>query len=202
MNYPPSRPERLPNHLHDVVRKVALHEFGHYIAANVMGFETDDVAIEMTDWRGGYRGEAGIRLSRGLRTVPEAERYLRDRVVVLWAGALAETLRAEKVSEDDAVKCLRGEAGASDHAKATELLNLLRNLTSPDVSGEKAQAALTELEEEIWLDTVKLVEAEARLISGFASRLAQMVRMTSTRYLLSRSEISAAPSFAARFGRV
>jgi hypothetical protein len=170
------------------------------IAAKVFGFKTGDITVELTDLHGGYRGGAKIFLSRPLRNLDEVTGCLGDRTVVLWAGAVAESLKDQKADQTAACACLKSEAGRQDHAKATELLNLLRNLRFPDAqSKEESQAGLTAIEHEIWEQTVAVVEVEEALIVGMAEGIARMVKLTAKQYTLSEAEIAATPNIIKRF---
>ena len=192
--------------MRDTIMKVARHEVGHMIAAKAMGFKTGGITIELIDNHGAHKGGAEITLCRPLqplRTVDDIGRFIIDRVVVLWAAALAETARDGKADQEAACACLKTGGGVQDHAKVTELLNLLRNLRHPDTAtDEERQAELTSIEQEVWARTVAVVEADEPLIAGMAGRVAHLVKMTATTYTLSAAEIDRTPNIIKRFGAV
>lgn len=202
MTSPSLRKIPIPPHLRDTVELVARHEVGHMIAAKALGFRTGAVTVQITDLRGGYQGGAEITLGKPLRTVDAIVEYLGSRTVVLWAGALAETLRgASEPDQGAACKCLRGEGGKTDHAKACELVNLIRNLQHPETQNEaKWQAEVDKIEKELWIRAVDVVTAERELICGIARRLAQMVKEVGPSYALSAQEIDVTPNIVKRFG--
>lgn len=198
MNMPPipQRPAQIPHSLRSTVRKIALHEVGHMIAAKATGFQTGPIKLEFTDIRGGHRGEAEINMPRPLRTTDETMEYLSDRVVVLWAGALAEAFVGNTSNLDTKLKaasdCLNIGGGIHDHAKARELINLLRNLRFPDTKTEvKRQEELNAIEQEVWKRAINIVQANEELISTIAAKLARMVKLTATKYTLSVEDIAA-----------
>lgn len=198
---PPSIPYPVQSHLRETVLKVARHEVGHMIAAKVVGFKTGGITIELTDNRGAYKGGAEIILPRPVTSLEEAGSYISDRVVVLWAGALAESVKDGKADQDAACACLNSGGGILDHGKARELLNLLRNIRFPSAqTDEEKQAGLTAIENEVWARAIAAVEAEEPLIVGMAGRVAHLVRMTATKYTLSEAEIAATPNIMRRFG--
>jgi len=192
------KPRPLPPHRLDDMAKLAKHEVGHLIAAKIVGFPTGQITIQV-DIRGGFVGGAEITLPRSLRSVDDTKKYLRDRVIVLWAGALSETLHGNMVDQEVACKTLN-RPGETDHPKARELVNLLRNLTFPDAPAANVQEGLTALERELWSQTIDLVQGEAALILGLAARLAGMVTTTSTLYTLSSVDIARTPDVIKRFG--
>ena len=207
MNLPqiPNRPAQIPHTLRGTVRKVARHEVGHMIAAKVVGFKTGPIKLEFTDLRGGHLGEAEINMSRPLRTTDETIQYLNDRVVALWAGAISEAFVGEVSSFDTKLKAacesLNNGGGIQDHAKARELVNLLRNLRFLENKTEvEHQDELNIIEQEVWQRAVQLVQAEEKLIATIALQLANMVEFTSTKYTLSTEEIASMPCIVKRFG--
>jgi ATP-dependent Zn protease len=74
------------------IMPVAQHEVGHFVAARVLRFRTVGISVEMLP-KGGHAGGAEITLSEALHSLEETKEYLRRRVQVLYAGALAQTLR-------------------------------------------------------------------------------------------------------------
>jgi hypothetical protein len=198
MNFPPipNRPAPIPHTLRGAVLEGARHEVGHMIAAKSVGFQTGPITLEVTDIRGGYRGGAEINMPRPLRTTAETMEYLSDRVVVLWAGALAEAFIGKKSDLETKLKaaceCLNNGGGIHDHAKARELINLLRNLRFPDKKTEvEHQKELNAIEQEVWSRAINIVQAKEELISEIAAKLARMVKFTATKYTLSAEDIAA-----------
>jgi len=85
---------------------ITQHEVGHFVAARVLRFRTDGITVEMLP-RGGHQGSAGVLLAEPLKTMDEIKDYLRRRVQVLYAGALAQTLRenAPKMEVNQQAAC-------------------------------------------------------------------------------------------------
>jgi GTPase involved in cell partitioning and DNA repair len=97
-----------------------------------------------------------------------------------------------------AIEIIRGGQGAEqDHAKARELVHLIRNIraTSAHPSDQEAvQAELTALDEELWAQATWLVERHADMIVGLACNLANRVQATKQKVVWLGSEIDSLPS--------
>jgi len=177
------RTNRMPatsNALRDRALRVALHEFGHYVAARTLGFRTGEVTIQLHFELGGiaHRGGAKIELAHQLDTTTDVIDYLKKRVVILYAGAVAETLNQHGVVDQRyAVQILHtaGQGAEQDHAKARELLHILRSICHPTtdvVDNVTIQSELDALNGDLWLRAVGLVEVNAGTISSLARNLA------------------------------
>ena len=83
---------------------VARHESGHLIVARSFGFATGD--IKLTTQEGG----AVIELQPSLSTLEEAKSFLEKRIVILYAGSLAESLVEKSVDAPKAIKLLNSTA--------------------------------------------------------------------------------------------
>ncbi len=120
-------------------------------------------------------------------------------------GALAEAF-VGKTSDlntklNAACDCLNHGGGIHDHAKARELVNLLRNLRFPERKTEaEHQAELNAIEQEVWGRAVSIVQDEETLIAEISAKLTSMVKLTATEYTLEAEGIAAMPCVAERFG--
>ncbi|MGF6315322.1 peptidase M41 [Pseudomonas frederiksbergensis] len=169
----------MPATLRDYALQIANHEMGHYVVARALGFETGDVTLKVTMGLT-HHGGASITLTRSISSIDAMKEHLEARIMVLFAGAMAQTLpprhSPEKhVDKSKAAAILKGEFGAEqDHAKIRELRYLLRNITYPDTdpaSSDSIIAELTEINDRLWLRTQQIVEELADTITGLAGVL-------------------------------
>jgi hypothetical protein len=193
----------LPDHLQRLARRVAQHEMGHYVVARALGFRTGDVSIEIIGPMDGHRGAAAVVLPKEVRSMDELRIYLERRVLVLYAGGAAETLPSQgapikTVDLEQAVKVIQnpGLGAEQDHAKARELIHVLRNISRPDTDvGDDAtvQAQLDELDKKLFNRAIELVEANADVIIGLAGNLAGRVQTTKSIVTLTAAYLEALP---------
>ncbi|MGA3801774.1 peptidase M41 [Pseudomonas fluorescens] len=170
---------KLPAAVRDRALQIAHHEMGHYVVARALGFETGGVTLTVTkDLR--HQGGASITLVRPISSMEGMKEHLEARMMVLLAGAMAQTLpskpsAAKRVDKPKATAILKGEQGAEqDYAKVRELQHLLRNIAYPDTdpaSGERIAAELKEMTDRLWLRTQKIIEDQAETIAELAVAL-------------------------------
>ena len=192
----------LPDHLKRLALRVAQHEMGHYVVARVLGVPTSDVSLEIIGPIDGHRGEADVRLAQPLFSLRDVEMYLRRRVKVLYAGALAETLPArapvKQVDNERAIKILRcpGNGAEQDYAKVRELIHLLRNVRQQgnELNATAIQAELDSLSHELWNEARQLVEKHAETIVGLAFNLASRVHEPKRKVAILQAELEALPA--------
>ena len=180
-------------------QRVARHECGHYIVARALGFATGFCSVTI-NFPNGHKGEAETTLPTALRSISDIDAYLVRRVKVLYAGSLAEALDASGIDEKQALINIR-TGGEQDHAKARELIHIIRDLRHPDTTTEDSQPELDAIELELWNGAADIVIAERDIIEGLGKRLASEVKDYETRAMLSADVIDALPSIQKRFPR-
>ncbi|MGJ7514727.1 peptidase M41 [Pseudomonas baetica] len=171
--------KRMPPAVRDHALQIANHEMGHYVVARALGFGTGDVTLSVSmDLR--HKGGASITLARSITSLPAMTAYLEARIMVLYAGAMAQTLpcaqsREKRVDQSKAAAILNGAFGAEkDDAKIRELRQLLRNITYPDTgpaSSDCITAELTVIHDRLWLRAQQIVDAYAEIITGLGAAL-------------------------------
>jgi hypothetical protein len=169
----------LPAAVRDRALQIAHHEMGHYVVARTLGFETGGVTLTVTmDLR--HQGGASITLVRAISSLDAMKEHLEARIMVLMAGAMAQTLpskpsAAKRVDKSMAAAILKGEQGAEqDYAKIRELQHLLRNIVYPDpdrISSAGIAAQLKALTDRLWARTQKIIEDRADTIAELATTL-------------------------------
>ncbi|SEC92303.1 hypothetical protein SAMN05216205_3636 [Pseudomonas mohnii] len=170
---------KLPAAVRDRALQIAHHEMGHYVVARALGFETGDVTLTVTmDLR--HKGGATINLVRPISSMDAMRAYLEARIIMLFAGAMAQTLPsapvgAKRVDLSEAAAILNGALGAErDEAKIRELRHLLRNITYPDTglaSSDRIATELKAINDCLWLRAQEMVEAWAETITGLGAAL-------------------------------
>lgn len=169
----------LPTAVRERALQIAHHEMGHYVIARALGFATGGVTLSVTmDLR--HHGGAAITLARPMTSIEAMTHYLEARMMVLLAGAMAQTLPStpacgNRIDKSKAIAILKGAQGAEqDYAKVKELQNLLRNLTCPDTdpkSPERITAELKLITDRVWSRTQTAVEERAETIAELAVAL-------------------------------
>jgi hypothetical protein len=170
---------KLPPAVRDRALQIAQHEMGHYVVARALGFATGGVTLTVTrDLR--HYGGATITLVRPISSMEAMKEHLEARMMVLLAGAMAQTLpskppAAKRVDKRKATAILKGEQGAEqDYAKIRELQHLLRNIACPDTdpaSSERISAELKAMTDRLWGRTQAIIEDQAETIAELAVAL-------------------------------
>lgn len=171
--------QKMPSAVRDHAMQIAHHEMGHYVVARALGFETGGVTLTVTmDLR--HQAGASITLARSMSSIDAVKGYLEARMMVLFAGAMGQSLASEqssgkRVDKRKAATILKGELGAEqDYAKIRELGHLLRNITYPDTnaaSSDRTAAELKAITDRLWFRTQAIVEELADTITGLAGML-------------------------------
>jgi hypothetical protein len=137
--------------------------------SRVLGFKTGSLKLKMLDLNGGHIGGSIIEQVRALRGLDDILEFLEARVMVLYAGALAQSLSNGKTDDELALSILENGGGQMDFGKARGLIHLIRNIRFPEVVDDgEVQEALDEINNDLWGRTKVLVERDHELICGLA----------------------------------
>ncbi len=177
--------KKMPAAVREHALQIAHHEMGHYIVARALGFETGGVTLSVTmDLR--HKGGASISLVRPISSMEAMKEYLEARMMILFAGAMAQTLpsaraREKRVDKTKAITILNGAFGAErDDAKIRELRQLLRNITYPytdPAACDSITAELKAINDHLWLRTQEIVEALAGTITELGEALVERMAL-------------------------
>lgn len=157
----------MPSAVRQHALQIAHHEMGHYVVARSLGFATGGVSLTVTmDLR--HHGGAAITLARPIASMTAMKAHLEARMMVLFAGVMAQTLSSAGVDKSKAIAILKGALGAEhDYAKIKELQHLLRNISYPETDPASAERIANELKavtDRVWDRTQAIVEAQADTI--------------------------------------
>ncbi|NTE94107.1 hypothetical protein G6L67_19750 [Agrobacterium tumefaciens] len=147
---------------------VVRHEIGHWLVGIHHGFFCGDVKA-VIHHRDGHYAQAAIELESDLRSLDLVTSYLRRRISVLYAGALAESMgTSDKVNETYAVRELEKRGAVNDHKGVRELLRVLRGIEfgPRPCTDEACNKQLKELVDELWADTKAVLEANHEVIAA------------------------------------
>lgn len=173
------------------IRRVCIHEAGHYIVAKELAFATHGITATFSQ-QGGHSAYAVIEpWTKNVTTLDEVGNYLARRIKVLFAGAISEAMDAEgRFDPDRPSREWRSGASMSDHDKIRELMQTLRNVKHPFTSDEPtAQVELTCIDTTLIQETAALVHARIELIHHVGNMLLQKVKVYNANYSLAESEI-------------
>jgi hypothetical protein len=170
---------KMPPAVRDHALQIAHHEMGHYVVARALGFATGGVTLTVTmDLR--HQGGACITLVRPISSIEAMKEHLEARMMVLLAGAMAQTLPSKpsagkRVNKPKATAILKGEQGAEqDYAKVRELQYLLRNIAYPNTDPASSGSITTEMKainDRLWMRTQEIVEALSETITELGETL-------------------------------
>lgn len=119
------------------------------VVARALGFETGDLVLSK-DGAG-----AKINPEPKLGSLQEVCGYMKARMMVLYAGVLAESLKAGKVQNQKAIELANGIEGKDDRSKVSEFSKIVAGIECGDRSfGEVA----SEVEAQAWNRSAYLVE--------------------------------------------
>lgn len=170
---------KMPPAVRDHALQIARHEMGHYLVARALGFATGGVTLTVTrDLR--HKGGASINLVQPISSLQTMTAYLEARIMVLLAGAMAQSLSPscapkQRIDKSKATAILNGAFGAErDDAKIRELRHLLRNLLHPETdpeSTDRIAAELKAINDRLWQRTLDMVETFAETITESGAML-------------------------------
>ncbi|MDB5539914.1 MAG: hypothetical protein JWQ89_1641 [Devosia sp.] len=162
---------------------MAKHEFGHHFLARHGGFETVDVKLTPAG------GGSEIVTDRKLETVDEVAAFAEDRIRVLYAGVMAESVVNGKVDQTITIQLINNEAGKGDFMLGRQLVALIRNTRHMDLPLNPRGDAMEADERRLWDETIVLVEKYTAGIDTMATQLLVQGGLTFAKTTLDRHSL-------------
>jgi hypothetical protein len=196
MPLPVNHYPRLPQ----IIQEIGRHEAGHYIIGRCLGFKMNQITIQLLDPTGAHSGEASVTLPQPIATLDTLLKYAEFRVLMLYAGSLAQALSPSGINNETALDIVKNKGGKNDYDKARELVHIVRNIKYPnDATEAEAQAHLSQIDNELWCRATEIVGTEAEIIKGLGRRIASEVAEIGTKYTITANTIDNLPAIASRF---
>lgn len=175
-----------------IVEKMGMHEAGHFVVARKLGFEVGETTICLIDIYDNHDCSVLMDTAQRLSDISEIARFLEKRILVLFAGAMAQSLVDGKVDFAAVDGVMKAGEGREDEQKAAELIHLLRNIRHADTADDNEfQEAVTALSHDLWEKARVLVESEFEAISALGNHFATEVRVGGKYYVFSKEQLDA-----------
>lgn len=169
--------------------KIILHEAGHYVIARTFGFKADQIKICFLYQGGQYNCYVTNSTARKLPNQAEIERFLEERILILFSGTMAEALSEGRVDSKTASAALESEGGSNDEGKISELIHLLNNIRHANLDDAEFKNAPLAINSRLKEKAKDMVETEQAVISKFAKELSSKVESGGEEYIFSEEEI-------------
>jgi len=174
------------------IYRVCMHEAAHIVIANLYSYGCIDMSITFSNFE--HSGAAEIDLfKRDIDTFEKLESHLRERIQILYAGVIAESINLETEEHDMkyALDQWKNGGGVDDHKKIRELTRIYRNFKYPKTdSSENAVKELKELDDELITITGNLVFEHLDKIKSLADKIFAKVNRYDQIFSLSKDEIA------------
>lgn len=146
--------------MHSDMKRIALHEAGHAVVAVHEGFRTPIIRI-------GARGADTVTQP----DLPGASLsvYMRSRLRVLLAGAVAQCLMLCPEDGDGLARAFDGPDASSDWAKACEIMSLLIHEQTGGEGSERGYGVMIDaIKEEVAGEIRRILEANRAILDELA----------------------------------
>ena len=180
-----------------LIQRICRHEVGHLIAAREIGFITHEIKVSIA-LGSGHRALSVIELwTPHIIDIPSVIKYLNKRLIVLYAGAVAESLDQHGNYDGEyALNEWRNGGAMDDYAKIRELTQLLRNLIYPETTDrEKIDGQLKDIGDEVCRKTGELLLGRKELIWELSSMLIKKFREYGKEFDLTELEMMNVQAF-------
>lgn len=185
-----------------LLEQIIIHEAGHYVIARSFGFKAHQIKICLLYQGGQYDCYVVNDTARKLQNQAAIERFLEERILTLFSGAMAEALTEGNVGNEAARAVLESEGGRNDEGKISELIHLLSNIRHANLADDaEFKEAPTAITRELWDKARALVEAEQEVISDFTKKLASKIETGGDEYIFSEEDIEALLAEAYKAGK-
>jgi hypothetical protein len=179
------------------LRAMVRHEFGHVVAAKLLGFTTGSVTVTVVDGQLD-EGRSEITLTPIFKDLKAVAEYAQRRIQVLYAGTGAEAFDGKETDGIRAEELLKTTA-KNDHAKIRELLRIVAAIRHPGVIDYQKLGELTTMVDTgLRLKSGDIVEQHGGLIVDLTEFFIKQMKKRSlgATFTLPSAEIDSFPGVA------
>lgn len=175
----------------NIIKGVCYHEAGHWVAARQLGFIVGEIRItvQKNGKLFGHSGSAKIFPRLQSNTKEDLEKYLRNRISILFSGVIAQTLCIENKCESTAGNLLSSD-GADDYKTINELFYILRGLCYPYENSELDSKQILQLQKECWEHSNQVVKKHEEDIAAIALKLEGRIKSMNKEYVFNCEELA------------
>ncbi|SDP92860.1 Peptidase family M41 [Rhodoferax sp. OV413] len=170
---------------------VCFHEAGHWVVARNLDFKVGEVRIKIIkDGENiGHYGSSKIFPRLNSNPTQFIEKYLKNRIAVLFAGVIAQTLTITNKDANTAEGLLRTD-GSDDYKTITELLFILRGVCHPDEAEELDDTQILKLQKECWEHSDKIIQSMRGDIEALAHKMANEIACINKEYIFNHNKLT------------
>ncbi|EJL7016487.1 hypothetical protein NMT49_003429 [Vibrio cholerae] len=168
-------------------KRVIYHEVGHWLVAKTLGFGVGSIKIRVdANSRGfGHAGSSHVDIHPSLNNVNDVEKYLLDRLSILWGGIASQTV----VDKRDWEKILSTDA-ESDYNKTRELAYILRGLRYPSANtAEMELEQIDQITDETYQIAVSIINNNEKAWNNIAKNITSVVAKRNHDYEFTREQL-------------
>jgi len=171
--------------------QLSMHEAGHYVVASELGFKVQGIKIAVNNSTGKINGTSRINLDYPIHTLDDTLKFLESRVMILLAGAISESIKSDRIDEDNAAKVLQNGSAVDDFAKVQEYINLIRNIKHPTIdSYDQGRSFLDTISDELWNESLSIIIENCDKITCIGDHLASKVKKENGKCIMGADEIN------------
>lgn len=176
------------NNIQKIAHQVGRHECGHYFVANALGIKAQDIFVKVIDEKGSHHGKTTLLLAMPLSSTAEIQKFILNRMSILYGGAIAESYVSGDVSQDHFETCLQNGA-KGDCDKIQELAQLLRNISYPQSVEDSWATELESLFNKAIAQALKIIEKNIANINTVADKFSNFITTAGAEKRISKFEI-------------
>lgn len=166
-------------------KELIRHELGHWIVARELGFKIGDIKLNI--FNNGHNGSSKIFPEPFIDTIDELEKYLINRICVLYAGVISQLIFLdEKLRTAEKSAYLLNTYAADDHGKIMELIFILRAVRyeKHKISEKYEIIQKQDIVNEIWNKCYKIIEEKKKDIEHLTRKIEKEVTILNKEYII------------------
>ncbi|WP_375787758.1 hypothetical protein ACE10Z_09925 [Bradyrhizobium sp. Pha-3] len=145
------------------------HECGHWLLAKILGFPTEEIRLQEE------KAYSALKVFPVIKDLGDMREFIERRVIVLYGGAIAQSMRGRKMMNEITHEFIRTTA-SDDKSKLDQLIRMHAATAWDGSDKDHYEKVSSEIESRLYNEAASLLENNADVLHGLTKHFMKLYK--------------------------